>query len=409
MPAKISLASFSIFVVVLSAFATPGLAFAPAVTEICKPVVSAVEEVASPQQRLAAGNIAEPPLTDHIDGFAWADTPLGILKNGNSYTFFGSDGGTHMRQLWNGNWYGNDKFGSATSVVGTLDKPLGSESPANITIDPNPDPSVNPNYSRYDYMGGGPVYRVPPGNIGAGNLLMVYHGEIPTITTQSFYSVLALAASSDEGAHWTDLGEIVEINQPYRIDLDGYDIGDQTLVASLDGQYFQIYFRDWIKNGTTHWGNSITRVSVARALIATVYNDAFGNKPHAAAFNKYYEGTWLEPGIGGLSSDLNPQALWVGENQVVFDDYLQRYVMIVGEGVLMAYAESPDGLHWSLPLLIHDLRNEPDQPTGYVMPIGTGDDPHILDRQFYVYYTRYPTNGGGWKAASINRFTVTCQ
>jgi len=409
MPAKISLASFSIFVVLLSAFASPGLAFAQAVTEICKPVVSAVEEVASPQQRLAAGNIAEPPLTDRIDGFAWADTPLGVLKNGNSYTFFGSDGGTHMRQLWNGNWYGNDKFGSATSVVGTLDNPLGFRAPANVTIDPNPDPSVNPNYSRYDYMGGGPVYRVPPGNIGAGNLLMVYHGEIPTITTQSFYSVLALAASSDEGAHWTDLGEIVEINQPYRIDLDGYDIGDQTLVASLDGQYFQIYFRDWIKNGTTHWGNSITLVSVARAPIATVYSDAFGGKPHAAAFNKYYQGTWQQPGINGLSSDLNPQALYGGDNEVEFDDYLQRYVDIIGEGVVVAYSESPDGMKWSVPILIHDFRNEPDQPITYVMPVGAGDDPHTLGQQFYVYYTRYPTNGGGWKAASINRFTVTCQ
>jgi hypothetical protein len=364
-------------------------------------------EVVSPQQRLAAGKIAEPPLTDHANGFAWPDTPIGVLKNGDFYTFFGSDGGEHMRQLWNGNYYGNNKAGSATSSVGTLDNPLGSASPIDVSIDPNPDPSVNPNYSRYDYLGGGPVYRVPPGSVGAGNLLMVYHGEIPTITTQSFYSVLALAASSDEGAHWTDLGEIVEINQPYRIDLDGYDIGDQALVASPDGKYLQIYFRDWIKNGTTHWGNSITDVSVARALMISVYSDAFGSKPRAAAFNKYYEGTWLQPGIGGLSSDLNPQALWAGENQVEFNDYLQRYVMVVGEGVLMAYAESPDGLHWSQPLLIHDLRNEPGQPTGYAMPGGMGDDPHTLDQQFYVYYTRYPQNGLGWTGASLNRFTVS--
>jgi hypothetical protein len=403
---KVFLAFFSMIAIVTTFASEP--VSAQVVTQICDPVVSAVQQVASPQQRLAAGNMAEPPLTDHANGFAWPDTPIGVLKNGDTYTFFGSDGGDHMIQLWNGSYYGNDKFGSADSVVGTLDNPLGSGPPANITISPNPDPNVNPNYSRYDYMGGGPVYRVPQGNVGAGNLLMVYHGEIPTITTQSFYSVLALAASSDEGAHWTDLGEIIEINQPYRIDLDGFDIGDQTLVPSLDGQYLQIYFRDWIKNGTTHWGNSLTNVSIARASIASVYGDAFGSEPHAASFNKYYLGTWLQPGINGLSSDLNPQSLWVGENQVLYDDYLQRYVMIVGEGVLMAYAESPDGMHWSLPLLIHDMRNQPDQPTGYVMPVGTGDDPHTLGQQFYVYYTRYPTTGGGWKAASLDRFTVTC-
>jgi len=407
MPTKVFLALFSLAVLVIATM--PGKAFAQVVSQICNPVVSAVQQVASPQQRLAAGNIALPPLTDHINGFAWPDTPLGILKNGDTYTIFGSDGGDHMIQLWNGNYDGNDKFGSADSVVGTLDNPLGSGSPANITVDPNPDPNVNPNYSRYDYMGGGPVYRVPPGNVGAGNLLMVYHGEIPTITTQSFYSVLALAGSSDEGAHWTDLGEIIEINQPYRIDLDGFDIGDQTLVPSLDGQYLQIYFRDWIKNGTTHWGNSLTNVSVARASVASVYADAFGSQPHAAPFNKYYQGAWLQPGINGSSSDLNPQALYAGDNEVEFNEYLQRYVDIIGEGVVIAYAESPDGMNWSLPLLLHDFRNEPDQPTSYVMPVGTGNDPHILDQQFYVYYTRYPTNGGAWRGASVNRFTVTCQ
>jgi hypothetical protein len=57
------------------------------------------------------------------------------------------------------------------------------------------------------------VYQVPAGMVGAGNLLMVYHAEIPTITTQSFYAVLALAASTDSGASWTDLGEIIRINQ----------------------------------------------------------------------------------------------------------------------------------------------------------------------------------------------------
>ena len=119
-------------------------------------------------------------------------------------------------------------------------------------------------------MGGGPVYKVPEGLFGAGNLLMVYHAEIPTILTQSFYSVLALAASSDGGVSWTDLGEIIRVNQAYRTDLDGYDIGDPPLVVSPDGNYFYIYFRDWLANGTTHWGNTITLASVARAPITAV-------------------------------------------------------------------------------------------------------------------------------------------
>src|SRR5277367_4786176 len=156
---------------------------AAAQTQICQPNVIAKLEVASPQQRLAAGMKAEPPLTDTVDGFAWPDTPLSAIKNSDgSYSFFGSDGGLHTRQFWNGHWFGNNKYGSITRTNGTLDNPLGSGAPIDVTINPNPDPTVNPHYFSYDYMGGGPVYQVPPGLPGAGNLLMVYHAEIPTYT-----------------------------------------------------------------------------------------------------------------------------------------------------------------------------------------------------------------------------------
>jgi hypothetical protein len=119
--------------------------------------------VAAAAQREAAGDIAQPPLTDLADGFARSDTPVGAIKTGGGYAFFGSDGGSHARQFWQGRWYGNNKYGSITRTLGTLDHPLGSAPPVDVTIDPNPDPSVNPYYQSYDYMGGGPVYKVPPG------------------------------------------------------------------------------------------------------------------------------------------------------------------------------------------------------------------------------------------------------
>jgi hypothetical protein len=366
--------------------------------------------VASAAQREAAGEIAQPPLTDLADGFAWPDTPVGAIKIGRGYAFFGSDGGSHARQFWQGRRYGNNKFGSITRTLGSLDSPLGSAPPIDVSIDPNPDPSVNPYYRSYDYMGGGPVYKVPLGMFGAGNLLLVYHAEIPTIQTQSFYSVLGLAASSDDGLSWTDLGEIIRVNQAHRTDLDGFDIGDAPLVLSPDGQYFYIYFEDWLANGTTHWGNTLTLASVARAPVASVLAAAFGSQPHAAAFQKYYNGNWnLQPGIGGYSTDLNPSAGYSGELQVAYNAALKRYVMIVGEGVVVAYAESPDGLHWTLPTLLYDFSNSPGQPTTYVAPVGGGDDPRILGWQFYIYYTRYPQDGAGWNGATLNRFTISCQ
>jgi hypothetical protein len=384
---------------------------AQTIVPLCNPTVIANKELVTPAQRKAAGDIALPPLTDQTDGFAWPDTELGVIKADGGYVFFGSDGGSHARQFWEGQYYGNNKYGSITRTIGTLDNPLGTEPPIDVTINPNPDPSVNPFYSSYDYMGGGPVYLVPPGMKGAGKLLIVYHAEIPTITTQSFDSVFALASSSDGGMSWTDLGEIVRINQGYRSDMDGYDIGDANLVISPDGKYFLIYFSDWLANGTTHWGTppTITIVSVARATISSVLNDAFGEHPRAAAFQKYYEGWHLDQGLGGYSQDLNPTGGYAGNMQVAYNSYLKRYQMFINQGVLIAYAESPDGMSWSIPTVLHDFRQDPGMPSVYDVPVGAGDNPSILDKVFYIFYTRYPNNGLGWTGASVNRFTVSCQ
>jgi len=395
---------------ILCILALSSVAPAQDVTPICNPKIQANKELVTPAQRKAAGEIAQPPLTDTTDGFAWPDTQLGVIKTNSGYMFFGSDGGYHTRQMWEGQYYGNNKYGSITRTVGTLDNPLGTEPPVDVTIKPNPDPSVNPFYSAYDYMGGGPVYQVPPGMPGAGNLLMVYHAEIPTIQTQSFDSVFALASSSDQGISWTDLGEIIRINQAYRTDMDGYDIGDANLVISPDGKYFYIYFSDWLANGTTHWGTppTITVLSVARATISSVLNDAFGEHPRAAAFEKYYKGWNLDQGLGGYSQDLNPNGGYGGNMQVVYNTYLKRYQEFINQGVLIAYAESLDGFHWSIPTVLYDFRKDPDMPSVYDVPVGMGDNPNVLDKEFYIFYTRLP-NGQGWNGASVDRFTMSCQ
>jgi hypothetical protein len=138
----------------------------------------------TPAQRKAAGDRAQPPLTDTADGFARPDTPSGVIKIEHGYPFFGSDGGSHSRQFWQGRWYGNNKYGSITRIHHPYPRQTrqsGSDAPVDVAINPNPDPAVNPFYASYDYMGGGPVYK--EGWVGAGNLLMVYHAEIPISAT----------------------------------------------------------------------------------------------------------------------------------------------------------------------------------------------------------------------------------
>ena len=382
---------------------------APAVTRVCTPKVTANEIVVSPMQRYNAGQKAEPPLTDTGTGFAWPDTPMGVIQTDEGYEFFASDGGQHSRQLWRGDWVGNDKSGSVVTTMGTLNNPLGTGTPQDVSISPNPDPSVNPNYSSYTYMGGGPVYRVPEDMTGQGNLLLVYHAEI---LTDALYAVLGLAASPDKGSHWTDLGEIIRLNQAFAPGLDPFEIGDGPLVLSPDGKYFYLYFPDWMANGTVHTTNAegkstTTNVSVARAFAADVLNAAFGAAPqHSIAFQKFYKGGWhLQPALGGASTDLSPPAPFSGYLDIHYNSALQRYGMIISDDTQFAYAESIDGLAWTLPVSLGTFGPIAAYPTA----VGFGDDPHTLGKKFYVYFTHLPTDGSGWNNGTLRRLTLSCQ
>jgi hypothetical protein len=373
------------------------------IAQRCTPKVTANVVVASPKQRYDAGQTAEPPLTDTGTGFAWPDTPMGVIKTADGYEFFASDGGQHSRQMWRGHWVGNNKSGSVVTTMGTLDNPLGTVDPQNVSLSSSPDPGVNPNYSSYGYMGGGPVYQVPAGMTGAGNLLATYHAELPN---DALYAALGLAASTDNGLHWTDLGEIIRLNQAYAVGLDLWEIGDGPLVLSPDGKYFYLYFPDWIANGTPH-ATSTTNVSVARAPVASVLNAAFGSaRPHTVAFEKFYEGSWhLQPGIGGASTDLNPRSAYRGYLDIHYNRALQRYVLIISDDMDFAYSESIDGLTWTIPTLLGTFGPIAAYPTA----VGFGDDPHVLGKSFYVYFTHLPTDGTGWTNGALRRLTLSCQ
>jgi len=375
---------------------------AQAISQLCTPKVTANEIVISPKQRYEAGQRAEPPITDTTSGFAWPDTPMGVIKTADGYEFFASDGGAHYRQMWHGHWVGNNKSGSVVTTVGTLGNPLGTGDPQDVSISPNPDPAVNPNYPSYGYMVGGPVYQVPPGMTGAGNLLATYHAELPN---DALYAALGLAASTDNGLHWTDLGEIIRLNQAYAVGLDGWEIGDGPLVLSPDGKYFYLYFPDWIADGTIH-PNTATNISVARALASSVLEAAFGSKtPHTVAFEKFYKGSWhLQPGIGGASTDLNPTSAYRGYLDIHYNSALQRYVLIISNDTNFAYAESVDALTWTVPTLLGTYGPIAAYPTA----VGLGEDPHILGQSYYVYFTHLPTDGRGWTNGEVRRLTLSC-
>jgi hypothetical protein len=396
-------------VVILGSFLQFSFAVSAAqdLTPLCQPVVSGQTVVESHDQVIAAGLKAEPPLINTKGfGFAWPDTQMGVIKTAEGYEFFASDGAFHPRQFWEGHWVGDNNYGSVTTTVGTLDNPLGSGSPRDVTISPNPDTAVDPNYSSYGYIGGGPVYQVPAGMTGAGNLIVGYHAELPN---DALYAVHGLAASWDNGLHWTDLGEVVRPNQSYAPNLPGFDeIGDGPLVLSPDHKYFYFYFPDW-PAGTT----VTTHVSVARVRVASLLDAAFGSAhPHAVPFEKFYDGAWnLQPGIGGASTDLLPSAppQVGGYLDVHYNSALQRYVMIMSNDTEFYYAESVNGLNWTAPTTIGTYAGG-QFIAAYPTSVGLGDDPSILGKSFYTYFTYLHLENGGLPRVhnSLRRITLTC-
>jgi hypothetical protein len=387
----------------------PALGFAQALTPVCQPSVSTPIIVATHDQVVAAGLRAEPPLINTGGfGFAWPDTQMGVIKTADGYEWFTSDGAYHPRQMWEGHWVGNNNYGSVVTTVGTLDNPLGTGIPHDVTISPNPDPAVNPNYASYTYIGGGPVYQVPAGMTGAGNLIVGYHAETPTNT---LYAVHGLAASWDNGLHWTDLGEVVRPNQSFAPELaPGFDeIGDGRLVLSPHGKYFYFYFPDWPASTTT-----TTHVSVARVLASSLLDAAFGSShPHTVPFEKLYEGSWhLQPGIGGASTDLMPKEppQVGGYLDIHFNSALQRYVMILDNDTTFYYAESVDGITWTTPTSLGNFADGVNTLVPYSTSVGIGDDPNILGKTFYIYYTFLHEENGGLprEGNSLRRITLTC-
>jgi hypothetical protein len=368
---------------------------------VCRPAVTKPIVVVSAAQRRAAAAKVEPPITDSANGFAWPDTPLGVLKTPTGYAFFGSDGGLHARQIWRGEPVGNGKYGSIVMTTGTLDDPLGTAAPVDVALAPSSEGALDPSYPAYTYAGGGPVFEIPPGRPHAGGLLATYHAELPN---DPLYAALGLAASADGGRHWTDLGEIVRLNQAYAPGLTGFEIGDGPLVLSPDGRYFYLYFPDWLANGSAATVVT-TRMSVARAPVSAVLDAAFGTEHHAVPFAKFYAGGWdLQPGIGGASTDLNPNSAIAGYLDVHYDPALSRYVLIVSNDTTFGYAESIDGLSWTVPIALGTFGPIAAYPTA----VGLGANPHDLGRSFDVFFTHLPADGSGWNGGALERITVSC-
>jgi len=197
----------------------------------------------------------------------WPDGNFGVLSNGDgTYDFYAAN---------------SSKIKVTT---GTLDNPAAKKI-GNAKIYGIPKKT-------YSYVAGGPIYEDPT----SGMRLMVYHAEKHF---GSRYSVdLGLAASVDpKGLAFFDLGPIITPNIPVGQNPYSSDLGGGTF-AIKDGQ-FNVYFRDYLANPEDGFSSEL---AVARAPLADLISNSLNGIQ--TSFNKYYNGGWTEPGIGGRSSAL---------------------------------------------------------------------------------------------------------
>jgi len=201
-----------------------------------------------------------------------------------------------------------------------------------------------------------------------GTLYGAYHYEPDTICFANTHIPTApkigWIKSTDNGAHWKDLGFLVEAN-PSRIDCnsaspwDAGGTGDMTFLPDRDDKYFYIY------------GTSYDPAFVEQGIF--VARLPFADRDHASGkAQKWYRGNWTEPGLWGHVTPVFPamkdythadgEMFW--GPSMHWNTYLQMYVMVMnhavdtrlkGGGIYISFnGDISDPGGWSKPVMILD-------------------------------------------------------
>jgi len=338
------------------------------------------------QNSIASVGPAEPILVSERKPYSWPDGTMGLLRetDGKSYRFFAASAGFPLM------------------TRGSLDDPIRDEM-HELKVEGVP--------ARYQYFAGGPIYKSDRREL----LLMFYHAEIYTAPPGylPFYSELGLARSTDGGMTWKDLGLVMTphasvTSEYFQISHNSLDVGWGAY--AIVGEYFYLYFRDLL-----HVGDQFRPVNlaVARAKIEDVL-DAAEKGSEVTGWEKFYQGAWAEPGIGGRSSPLTEKDFdsFILMSDVAYSSYLNKYTgIVIGEpwpNTTLYWIESSDGIHWgNYRKLVAD-----EGHNYYVTLIGLEQNPHLLDREFYVYYVNskdYATTGNRNKDGVLYRRRITMQ
>ena len=163
------------------------------------------------------------------------------------------------------------------------------------------------------------------------------------------------------------------------------DVGSPRLVIS--GKYMYLFFR-----ATNRSSDEVQEMTLARAPLRS--------KGKPGAWTKFYNGSFIEPGLGGRSSDLS--GLPASARGISRNSYLHRWlaVQVTIEGTFLF--QSTDLLNWS-PLqrvakkgLTESAWHQPcgreglPPAYGYGSIIGRNGSSSASSKSFWVYYMKKP-------------------
>ena len=247
------------------------------------------------------------------------------------------------------------------------------------------------------YASGGSVWTDP----ASGAVLLFVHEEVhPDGDELRFWSAIGLAISHDQGATFTYLGRIIspnaEVDDPRRVALT--EVGGAPFVIH-DGA-FLVYFREALASGTSH------NMSVARARVDAVLDAALDGR--VVAWSKHRDGSWDEPGIGGVASELfagSPTTRWFDVVELADHD---RFVMVCSDGMADEWGylirTSPDGIEWSPPAVVGDTERDGELLYLALAATDLTSPRRALGNAVHLYRTR-SVNGGSrrWDDAVVER------
>lgn len=219
------------------------------------------------------------------------------------------------------------------------------------------------------YAGVSGAYRDPKGKLYAFYHAEDHNQELPRQAWyySGWYGSMGVAVSLDGGQSFRKLGPALMSAKPDLRALEGestWGVAAPSVVLDRSGNHLFAYYGEH-SPGSANRGVTI---GMARADIST-------GGPVPGSWQKYYEGKFEEPGLGGrdtaiLEIEPRDEAAYL-QPHVVFSTDLDRYVMVLNvawwretweeaelsrSGIYVAFSE--DGIAWSTPepiLIEHSL------------------------------------------------------